>query len=294
MDAFQQGLPSLINEIRELVKMEHLPSRDEFNEKYQRLRLTPLASSQSTENNTFDTYFNSTKVDQNEKRKEQNKRAIRKYYEISFESDSDSEVEVAQSSQESGTTDKESTPDTNPLPDISKDDIQIGDFYCYILNIKISIFTDTLKGEDFVSLVGENNDRRKRIELLNNMLEPLQTELNTKKAEIITAIANKSPDIANKSNDITQLDNEITKLKMKIALTTIYMLLLISPDDPNGTIAFYMSLLKKYSDKYFSKHTRGGNKSNKSRKSTRRIKQKRSRKSTRARKQKRTHKLTRK
>jgi len=290
MAAFQQYRTSLLDEIRELIKKENLPSRDEFNASYQTLRLNPLKSSQPRYPNLFGTYFSSTNVAETEEVQTKNKRAIRKYYEISFDTDSDSEAEVVSSSQESGTTDKESVSDTNPLPAIPTE-IQIEDFYFYILNTKIKIFTDTLQAEDLLSFVDSSHPEKQRIELLGQLLQPEQDKLKVKHGEILQAIRSEN-------SDITHLDNEITKLKMNIALVSIHILLMITPKDSNETIAFYMNLLKKYSDTHFSKATRGGNKPKKTRKSRRRLKQKHSRKSTRARsrsrKQKRTRKLTRK
>ena len=290
MAAFQQYRTSLLDEIRELIKKENLPSRDEFNASYQTLRLNPLKSSQPRYPNLFGTYFSSTNVAETEEVQTKNKRAIRKYYEISFDTDSDSDAEVVPSSQESGTTDKESVSDTNPLPAIPTE-IQIEDFYFYILNTKIKIFTDTLQADDLLSFVDSSHPEKQRIELLGQLLQPEQDKLKVKHGEILQAIRSEN-------SDITHLDNEITKLKMNIALVSIHILLMITPKDSNETIAFYMNLLKKYSDTHFSKATRGGNKPKKTRKSRRRLKQKHSRKSTRARsrsrKQKRTRKLTRK
>jgi hypothetical protein len=290
MAAIIECRTSLLDEIRELIKKENLPSRDEFNANYQTLQLATLTPSSTTDPNRFETYFSSTNVAETQEVQTKNKRAIRKYYEISFDSDSESEAEVVSSSQESATTDKESVSDTNPLPAIPTD-IRIGDFYFYILNTKIKIFTDTLQAEDLLNFVDSSHPEKQRIKLLGQLLQPEQDKLKVKHGEILNAFLSAN-------SDITHLDNEITKLKMNIALVSIYILLMITPKDSNETIAFYMNLLKKYSDTHFSKATRGGNKPKKTRKSRRRLKQKHSRKSTRARsrsrKQKRTRKLTRK
>ena len=88
------------------MKMENLPSRDEFNENYNKFRLKTLANQSNQPNQSFETYFSSIKSGQHEAAQNKNKLAIQKYYEISFDSDSESEAEGVSSSQESGTTDK--------------------------------------------------------------------------------------------------------------------------------------------------------------------------------------------
>jgi len=229
--------------------------------------------------------------------------AIRKFYEPDVE---ESEQE---SSQDSGTTDNSaSSSQTVTLPEIKKDDIRIEDFYYYILNTKAAMFTHVVKADQFTERL--TKDHCKTVELINtldeNLVHPIQRTLHEKVVEIgrlqkqIDEDLKKGKDTSELYNKMIPLDNEITKLKMKIALSTIYMLLAIIKDDPNSSIAFYMGLLHKYSTEHLNGVRNGGNKFKKSRKSrrqTRAHKQTRTRKSrrqTRAHKQKRTRKSIRK
>lgn len=237
--------------------MEHLPSRDEFNENYNKLQLSRLTSSSTTAANRFDTYFSSTRVAEHEEAKRKNKRAIQKYYEISFDSDSESDAENVTSSQDSVKTDKESVSDTNPLPTIPTN-IRIEDFYYYILNTKIATYTNAIGAfDDLIKDFKQVDDVSDMIiKNLNGLLQTLTPKLNDTVQELIKP-----------NSDITQLDNEITKIKIQIALVAIYILLQFLPGQEIDTISFFMGLLYEKSSMHFANDTRGGNNSKKTRKS---------------------------